>query len=471
MGSFSNLGGATQCEACGLGFYQEQVGASTCEKCDVGQWANRTESTACIQCHVEETTLERASTSVWDCVCKENSYREVGHSEANSSLGSCLSCQKDLQGNWVMECPPSNDEPRILAGFWASPEDRATRVYSIFSCRSDEECLTGYAGENCAAGRVGRSCANCALDFKPGSSGTCTACDSNDATPAVVLVVGAFLFICAIVHYARTDVNKVHVATLAMGVCVSQAAVAVQTLAIFNGIQVDWMDPMRSLLAVVSVVSLSFEDLSISCMVGDSQVVLLYFGKLTVFPTCIALLILMFFILSRFGKPLRLDAVLNSVGVLFLILFLTLAMVALEPFHCVMNPNGTHSMYSNPSVECATADTWWGLAVLGCVAVLVYCVIILHLGVVHCLLVPTTRRFGTGLLGHESVPVPLPTFHRGMLLLRAHLPLSELRHRHPAHPVRGLRSSPGVSVDRVAPRLRFSSSVVAALARFHPKFY
>ena len=95
-------------------------------------------------------------------------------------------------------------------------------MFSIFSCRSDEECLTG---ENCAAGRMGWSCSNCALDFKPGSSGTCTACDSNDATPAVALVVGAFLFICAIVHYARTDVNKVHVATLAMGVCVSQAAV------------------------------------------------------------------------------------------------------------------------------------------------------------------------------------------------------------------------------------------------------
>ena len=44
-----------------------------------------------------------------------------------------------------------------------------------------------------------------------------------------------------------------------MGVCVSQAAVAVQTLAIFNGIQVDWMDPLRGLLAIVSVASLSLK--------------------------------------------------------------------------------------------------------------------------------------------------------------------------------------------------------------------
>ena len=51
------------------------------------------------------------------------------------------------------------------------------------------------------------------------------------------------------------------------------------------------MDPMRSLLARVSFVSLSFEDLSISCTVGDSRVVPLYVGKLMVFPTCIALLI------------------------------------------------------------------------------------------------------------------------------------------------------------------------------------
>ena len=86
---------------------------------------------------VEETTLERASTSVRDCVCKENSYREVGHAEGNSSFGSCLGCQKDLQGNWIMERPPSNDVPRILAGFWASPGDRVTRVCSIFSCRSE----------------------------------------------------------------------------------------------------------------------------------------------------------------------------------------------------------------------------------------------------------------------------------------------------------------------------------------------
>ena len=52
-----------------------------------------------------------------------------------------------------------------------------------------------------------------------------------------------------------TDVNKVHVATLAMGVCVSQSAVAVKT----HGIQEDWMDPMRGLLAIVSVVSLSLQ--------------------------------------------------------------------------------------------------------------------------------------------------------------------------------------------------------------------
>ena len=52
--------------------------------------------------HASNTMSKRPlwSTSVWDCVCKENSYRDIGHSEANSSFGSCLVCQKDLQGNW-----------------------------------------------------------------------------------------------------------------------------------------------------------------------------------------------------------------------------------------------------------------------------------------------------------------------------------------------------------------------------------
>ena len=43
-------------------------------------------------------------------------------------------------------------------------------------------------------------------------------------------------------------------------------------------------------------------------------------------------------------QKIGVDHIVNSIGLLFLLLFLTLAMLSLAPFHCVSSPNGTLSL-------------------------------------------------------------------------------------------------------------------------------
>jgi hypothetical protein len=137
--------------------------------------------------------------------------------------------------------------------------------------------------------------------------------------------------------------------------------------------KIDWIDPVKTMFAAFSVAAFNFSALNLSCGLSDSDVVSNYALRLLSFPLCMAVLCIIFAIFNFVLKmPISRDHIINSVGVLTLVLFLMLNMTGLTPFHCISSPNGTSSLSSNPSVVCYEDSEWTAMAVMGVIAVLVY---------------------------------------------------------------------------------------------------
>ena len=93
--------------------------------------------------------------------------------------------------------------------------------------------------------RVDIGCANCDANFKPDASGTCSVCDDSVAFTVTAAVLAVFVFLGITALYARMDTSRVRLATLSVGICVGQTAVAAQTLSVFSVLAVDWVEPIR----------------------------------------------------------------------------------------------------------------------------------------------------------------------------------------------------------------------------------
>jgi len=360
-GTSINSGSSTACESCAEGWFQSTEGNSQCDKCPYGAFSSGTGNIACAGCPMaDETTPDRAALSKWECVCKEGTYREYGHSKDNNSHRPCHQCPVG------MDCAEGNGEPVLLKGFWAAEQDSDERDYSVFLCRDTKQCPGGIAG-TCASGREGIGCANCKPAHQADSTtGSCDECGATSTLPILLICVLCIVGFVAMAMYAKVDVSRIKLNTLAVGICMGQTAVAVQALGVFKVLEVDWVQPIRGFLNIVSVISFDLDVLHISCMFPDSNVLGKYVLKVFIFPTGIAILCLIFFIMKTvFKQKVNLDHIVNSVGLLFLVLFLTLAMLSLNPFHCVSSPNGTMSLASNPSVICDGNSTWTWLAVFG----------------------------------------------------------------------------------------------------------
>ena len=102
-----------------------------------------------------------------------------------------------------------------------------------------------------------------------------------------------------------------------------------------------------------------------------------------------------------------LDGAINSLGLLFMVLFMTLSVVALTPFQCLDSPNGTMSMSSNPSVLCNDNSTFISLAIVGILGVLVYCVGFFALLVYITVQYPAWIASGRGHMMHSSRQSPV----------------------------------------------------------------
>jgi hypothetical protein len=366
-GTFQNQPGKSECKFCESGKYTTEDGMVVCEDCPVGTFAAGIGNEGCSPCPhgPSETTNIRGAVSQWDCLCEDEYYRDAGHSESSGEYSACLPCPAG------MACEMGNREPQLLEGFWAEKASSIDRAYSIYRCRDGYECPGGAAG-SCADGREGIGCANCKPDHHSAEDGKCDSCDNFSILSLIMYALVGLLGLLVIAAFAQVDTARITTNCVTLGITISHLIVTLQTLSVFGGLAVMWIEPYRTLLRWFKIISFDLDMLKLSCLMADRNMEAKYVARLLVFPVCVAVLCLIFLVMKTFlRRKVLFNQAFNAVGVLIMILFLVLTITGLEPFHCITSPNGYSTLASNPSVICYQGD-WIMLASFGALAILVY---------------------------------------------------------------------------------------------------
>ena len=243
----------------------------------------------------------------------------------------------------------------------------------VFECQSDTRCPGGVPG-TCSDTPSSKDfeCPSCSdSTYVDGDTGKCTDCRFLDFF-IVLLVAGIGVVITATVFLiSAVDVTTQKPQALLLAMTAGQLCTFVQVLAAFSATDFDWGDPLTGILEAFSLVSLNFELIRIQCVsLMDSagnyaiQVLAPGIGVLVIVITYISV--------RQCGWKVTLNGLINSVGQLAVLLYISLTMVALTPFHCYSHPNGKKSLLGYPEVLCWDSDDHSTMLAFGILAILLY---------------------------------------------------------------------------------------------------
>lgn len=308
----------------------------------------------------------------------------------------CLNCPDGLV------CPSGNDQPLQQAGFWALTIDSTQRIYSVIACRNIYECPEGAVG-SCAEGREGPACDNCKLAYYTADLGTCKPCKNEDALLFVFTVVIVILMCGALALIVNVDVAKQRLSFVTVVITFGHLASTVQALGVFQRLAINWIEPIKSALAIVGLLTFDFDVIKITCIFQQDSPVMQFAFRLLVYPCFVVVLVLTMGLRQCCGRRLEFDALFNLNGLVLLVAYIPLTMSVLLPFQCVPNPNGTSSTGDNPGVICWSSTEHRWLACLGGIGILCYPVAILAHAVSITLRYPSFDYFRAWLAAREEI--------------------------------------------------------------------
>jgi hypothetical protein len=365
-GTAQKLPGQTECKLCEVGRFSGQSGQASCEMCPLGTFADVAGTTVCATCPLDgEVTVFLGAGSRWDCVCDAGYFRQSGHSEVTSSSTPCQPCPEG------MVCGTSNAAPTLMEGYWADAADSSHRAFSVYMCRNTGECPGGAVG-SCAAGREGIGCAFCKANHVRSNIGTCSQCDGSHVLFGAIAILTILMVIGGIALHSSRDFSKTTQNAITVGIIAGQAITIMQTFQVFSIMKVKWVEPYLTVMEILAFFTFDLDRLGASCFLDDSDTVLKYIATLLIYPATVFCLIVTFAMLSSFTtRAITANRVLNSLGLLTMILFLLLTMHGISPFHCVSNPNGSASLRSSPATICYEGE-WSVMAILGGISFCIY---------------------------------------------------------------------------------------------------
>ena len=325
-GTLSSTKGASQCEQCGLGMYASEPGSSSCEACGGGEemWTTSQEVQG------EEILILGAASESF-CSCRAGSFLWEGKCETCMEGSSC-----------------SGGQLRLLPGYYSSVEVPG----SVYQCE-EGRCPGGLPG-TCAAGRDPQSvaCSLCASGQRPAGEGPCEACAGADYL-LLALVALAVLAGVALLHVGLMKETARAGALVVVGSSLTQLVTMLQMLAVMGRFNIDWRDPLHSVLLLLEVMSFDPNMLSIGCVANVTPVSLFVFQVLFIpLLTSIAILVHLSYLLLTRSRTLQAKHLLRTVGTMFLMFFILLFSMLLSPFQCSYHPNGLATLHDYGSVFC-----------------------------------------------------------------------------------------------------------------------
>lgn len=348
-------GGSTQCSACPAGTHRDMNSVGSCEACAPGTYSPREGSAACLSCGdvLPGSSSFGAASSASQCVCSQNQLR----------LSTCTPCPVGLicDGTSV---------PQQAAGAWAVV-DSTTQSFSVIFCRDDLQCPEGPIG-SCAAGRTGQACNNCMKNYYKSSSGQCSPCQGSNLLPVIfvaLLLPGLF---AVMVFSFRVSATTQRLPVVTFMITLTQMATAVQALGAIRLLNIGWTGPIRTLINGLAFFSFDIDILQVSCAMPDDNPVAKLLLKLLLFPILSAVILLAWFVSYLIGRRSPWDTVLNLSGTVLMTIFITLTLVALLPYQCRDNPNGSITMVSEPGIVCWTTGQHKAMTIIGAFGLLCY---------------------------------------------------------------------------------------------------
>ncbi|CAE7368292.1 unnamed protein product, partial [Symbiodinium necroappetens] len=379
---FYDYADTAQCQSCSQGYWQSSYGAVTCSPCSTGKFANDTGSTLCNDCaqgqyqpatsssscevcDILQTTSIRGATERSECICKAGSF---------PGASGCELCSTGLR------CQGGDIPLRQEEGFWV--EVGAEGSLSVYRCQDYRHCPEGTPG-SCASQRVGRACAVCRLGYWAGHDETCRPCET--LLTVYVLVVAALVLSVSLAPFAaflscsslstRKTLAGVAIATAMAG----QTAIAFQALQAISQLNIQWVQPVKEFLRVLSMVFHGFQT-GVTCFVEGTTFTTWSFAlQLLAFPAFVVLTSLPA-VAVKIGRGINVFIGLFHIYGLILVALLTAISIAVVmPLKCMKNPNLTYTLEAHPQVICWNSQEHEVLVILSVIGVLAYPVTILSL--------------------------------------------------------------------------------------------
>eukprot|EP00931_Biecheleriopsis_adriatica_P056953 TRINITY_DN33782_c0_g1_i1.p1 TRINITY_DN33782_c0_g1~~TRINITY_DN33782_c0_g1_i1.p1 ORF type:complete len:1737 (-),score=245.39 TRINITY_DN33782_c0_g1_i1:121-5331(-) len=378
--------GASSCNACMPGTFRNSSLAS-CKLCEPGRFQPQDGSSECALCDqvLPGSSSPQGASNEAECFCGQGTFMRAGQG--------CIAC---LEG---MRCPGGSGVPLQKAGHFAKVIDEAEREYSVYLCRNTLQCPEG-PPETCASGRDPETiaCNNCLVDYHKDGAGTCLKCTDLDRMPFLAILMGMLVFGSIMIVLMKVDLSKQRLTTLTVLMTGGQLVTALQALGAVRSLTIDWQEPVRSFMGLLSLLTLDFDVANTSCLVAQDGPLPKFAMQILTYPFLFTVL-LSGFMLSKFTRnPVSVDSFYNLNGTVLFVLFISMTLAMLMPLQCINNPNGTSSVAANPGVVCWQSDEHLAMAVLSFVGIIIYPVAILSWTTWTVLQYPSRVASGTGLM-------------------------------------------------------------------------
>ncbi|CAL1159370.1 unnamed protein product, partial [Cladocopium goreaui] len=379
--SYADVTGLDECKPCPSQSSQGDLGQTFCF-CDVGNYKDPSDSIPvgtvlpCLACESVipgSTTLYPNLRYSHECVCPTGTY--FHRFSASSDAGHCESCGLGLvclggrEGSSTNSSAP-HQAPLQQEGYAAgAPAYSGGSPSFIVECSSSLTCPGGLALGACPGSNSGMACVDCLPDHYQ-ENGLCYSCAEAGFAlwPLIIAFVVALIVLLGLYKFA-TKVDKPHrdsMMTVTIGAGLSLATL--QALSAFSKVEVQWVEPLQTLRGVFAFLIFDISILRPGCFVGNTNPVLHYLGSLMVWPM-LAGGIMVAFGIAKYAlkKDIGLNEVITAQGLIVSAVYIALTALAVRPFQCVGNPDGTSSMASYRNVVCWQDPAHSGMVALSVV--------------------------------------------------------------------------------------------------------
>lgn len=224
----------------------------------------------------------------------------------------------------------------------------------VVQCGDNSRCPGGLPLGECMPNSFGFACINCAPGYFD-DKGFCRSCSESSFVVWPLIVAGLFVLLALVALYlSATRVDRTHRDSLCIIIFSAGLTFAsVNGLPMFSSIDVELVEPLKSLRSVALVLSFDFDVLRPGCWFGSRDPVSSYIVSILCYPG-MAFAVLSAFAFGKYvmKKDITWNEVIYAEGVLMLAIFMVFMALTMRPFRCVANPDGSLSLGVHRSVLC-----------------------------------------------------------------------------------------------------------------------